>query len=267
MSTETSVATADQPNIEAWARGNFVGDYASRELRPVEVLLMVRYRDELARRVVELGCGAGRLTGYLLELGEDVYGIDVSPPMIAECRRRYPAGQFLEGDMQDLSRFGDGSVDAVVAGCNVLDVLDDEERRAMLREIRRTLRHGGVLIMSSHNRGYLPHVRGPLQLRWRQPRQLLYDLKQTRGRVRRHAALRPLERQTPDYAIVSDGAHEFALVHYFTSPEAQFRQFREEGFTPLVCLDLDGGRLGPGDAAADCSELHYVASKHALTAG
>jgi hypothetical protein len=143
----------------------------------------------------------------------------------------------------------------------VLDILDDAQRHAMLREIRRALRDGGLLIMSSHNRAYLPHVRGPIRLRWRQPRALLYDLKQTPGRVRRHAALRRLQRQDPDYAIVSDGAHEFALVHYFTTPEAQFRQFRDEGFEPLVCADLDGRALGPSDSAADCVELHYVAVK------
>lgn len=248
-------------NTATWADGSFVGDYASRELRPVEVLILLRFRQALAGRVVELGCGAGRLTGYLAELGEEVYGIDVSPAMIAESRRRYPSVQFLTGDMRDLSRFGDGTVDAVVAGCNVLDILGDADRRTVLREIRRALRDGGLLIMSSHNRAYLPHVKGPLRLRWRNPRALLYDAKLTPGRVRRHLSLRRLERRTDDYEIVSDGAHEFQLVHYFTTPDAQFRQFHSEGFRPILCADLDGRTVAPGDVAGDCVELHYVAAK------
>lgn len=250
-----------QINTATWADGHFVDGYASRELRPVEVLILLRFRRALEGRVVELGCGAGRLTGYLAELGHEVYGIDVSPAMVAESQRRYPSVQFVTGDMRDLSRFGDGTVDAVVAGNNVLDILGDADRRMLLREIRRTLRAGGLLIMSSHNRAYLPHVTGPLRLRWRNPRELLYDARLTPGRVRRHLRLRRLERRTDDYAIVSDGSHEFQLVHYFTTPDAQFRQFRSVGFEPVLCADLDGRTVAPGEAADACPELHYVAAK------
>jgi hypothetical protein len=68
-----------------------------------------------------------------------------------------------------------------------------------------------------------------------------------------------LEREERDYAIVSDGAHGYSLVHYFIAPGAQFRQLTDEGFWPLGCYDLDGVELAANDEAPGCVELHYAA--------
>ena len=240
-------------------RGAFVRAYASRTLRPVEVMMLVRHREDFAGTVLELGCGGGRIAGYLVEFAAEAHGLDLSARMVAECRRRYPAGRFDTGDMRDLSRFADASFDAVVAGNNVLDVFADPERRATLREMRRVLDPGGLLVMSSHNRAYLPRVRPPTAVRRSDPLRVLYDGLNVPRRVLRHRRLRRLEQTAPDYAIVSDGSHGFSLVHYYIAPEAQIRQLTEEGFAVLGVADLDGRALGSGDAAADCSELHYFA--------
>lgn len=248
-----------------------MAEYANRSLRPVEVLLLVRLRDELSGAVLELGCGAGRIGGYLLALAREFHGIDLSPQMIAESRRRYPGGDFAEGDVRDLSRFADGSLDAVVAGCNLLDVFDDGERRETLREIRRLLAPGGVLIMSSHNRAYVARVRRPWDIRVdglmrARPRGALEfasDVLRAPRRIRRHYRLRSLQRPAADFALVSDGAHEFSLVHYFIEPTAQFRQFREEGLEPELAADLDGRPITSGADAPDCPEIYYVARRPA----
>jgi SAM-dependent methyltransferase len=269
MAQQVRSSAVAAANVAAWARGEFVRAYANRSLRPVEVLLLVRLRTELSGAVLELGCGAGRIGGYLLALAREFHGVDLSPQMIAESRRRFPGGDFVQGDIRDLSRFGDASLDVVVAGCNVLDVFDDAERRALLREIRRLLVPGGVLIMSSHNRAYLSRVRRPWDIRVgalvrggpRGALQLAADVLRAPRRVRRHHRLRPLERRTADFALVSDGAHEFSLVHYFTEPMAQFRQFREEGFEPELAADLDGRPITSGGEAPDCPEIHYLARR------
>jgi SAM-dependent methyltransferase len=236
-----------------------VRHYASRTLRPVEVMMLVRHREDFAGSVLELGCGAGRITGYLVALAARAHGLDLSQRMVAECRRRYPAGTFETGDMRDLSRFADASFDAVLAGNNVIDVFSDAERRATLREMGRVLAPGGLMVMSSHNRAYLPQVRPPTGVRRSDPMRFIYDLINVPRRVVRHRQLRALERHAPDYAIVSDGSHEFSLVHYYIAPEAQVRQLEEEGFAVLGVVNLDGQRVAPGDTAADCSELHYFA--------
>jgi SAM-dependent methyltransferase len=248
-------------NRRVWASGRFLGEYTNRQLRPVEVLLMARHRDELNGSVLELGCGAGRIAGYLCELAERCYGIDISAAMIEESRRRYPKGEFIEGDLGDLSQFADGSLDAVWAGCNVLDIFTDRERRDTLQEIRRVLSSGGLLLMSSHNRAYLPNVTGPLELRTSDPLRFAIDLARAPRNFLRDLKLRRLEHKEADYEIVSDGAHGYTLVHYFITAQAQFSQLGQEGFEPLECLDLDGNRLEPGGTAGQSVELHYVARR------
>jgi SAM-dependent methyltransferase len=263
MAASGAITSADPADLNrsVWAEGRFVKEYAHRQLRPVEVVLLVRHREDFAGRVLELGCGAGRIAGYLVELSEEAHGIDISSEMIAECRRRYPAGHFIEGDIRDLSQFEDGALDAVVAGFNILDIFGDEERREALGEIRRVLRDGGLYVMSSHNRAYLPQVRGPAHVRTADPMRFAADLVRAPRRIRRHRRLVTLERNERDYAIVSDGAHEYSLVHYFITPEAQFRQLEQQGFSPLICADLNGRTLGPAETAPNCAELHYVARR------
>lgn len=269
MATEARPSPFGALNRSTWAGGGFVRNYVGRQLRPVEVLLMVWFKDELTGRVLELGCGPGRITGYLVALARELWAVDISPEMIDACRRRYPSVRFATGDAADLSAFDDDSFDAVVAGCNLIDVYSDEERRAALREIRRVLAPGGVLIMSSHNRAFVPRLHGPWHVRLAgllkgDPYgavQLVADVVRVPRRLRRHRRLHALEMSTADYAIVSDGAHDFRLVHYFTTSAAQERQFREEGLEPVLSADLEGRLLDSGYDAPDCSEIHYVARK------
>ena len=104
-------------NDRLWRRGQN-GSYPPTRhaiLRPVEVMLLVRYREALPGRTLELGSGAGRLTGYLIEVGSDVHGIDISPAMIAYCRDRYPRGTFSGADLRAVKTIPDGPFDVVVA--------------------------------------------------------------------------------------------------------------------------------------------------------
>src|SRR4051794_23665946 len=99
-------------NTQRWRTARVVGAFAHRELRPVEALLLVRYRDALAGDVLELGCGAGRLTGYVIEVAAHVHGIDVAPAMVEHCRATYPAATFEERDLRDLAPYADASFGA-----------------------------------------------------------------------------------------------------------------------------------------------------------
>jgi SAM-dependent methyltransferase len=248
-------------NAQIWAEEDLVEFYASRELRPVESLLLASHRQALAGSVLELGCGAGRLTGHLIEVAEAVHGLDLSPAMVAYCRRTYPRGTFSEGDIRELSLFGEASLDAVIAPYNVLDALGDAERQAVLGQIRRLLRPGGMLIMSSHNRAFVPRIGLAMRVLLGSPRRPVKSLARLPRRVRNRRSLRPLERSEPGYSLRNDEAHDFSLLHYYISREDQERQLAEHGFELLECRDLDGHVLGPGQTAARCPELHYVARR------
>jgi SAM-dependent methyltransferase len=258
-----AMARADEQgrqNAEFWERGETLEHYARRDLRPVEALLLDRFHEALAGSVLELGCGAGRLTGHLIGLSREVHGVDISPAMVAYCRGAYPEATFTVGDLRELSGFDDGSYGAIVAPFNVLDVLSHSERRGVLEEIRRILREGGLFVMSSHNRSYVSRIGTGIRVWIGSPRtEPLASVLGLPRRLRNRRRLRPRERAEDGYALVNDEAHDFAVLHYYITRDAQELQLTELGFTFLECLDLDGRPVDAGSLARNCPELHYVA--------
>jgi SAM-dependent methyltransferase len=250
-------------NAATWTRRNFLRVYSTQTLRPVERVIIRRHQNALAGRVLELGCGGGRLAGHLIEIAQSLYGIDISPRMVEHCRRRYPQGNFGVADLRNLISFDDGSFDAIFATCNVLDVLDDFERRGVLDQIHRVLAPGGLLVMSSHNREYASTRSAPKPTSLNGsslPSRVKSALYMPR-RVRNHHKLAPLERDERDYAVLNDESHGFSLLHYYVSALMQAKQLAEHDFALIECLDLDGRSVRPGDRAEDCHELHYVARR------
>jgi SAM-dependent methyltransferase len=254
-------------NVRRWRSGDYVAEYANRTLRPAEVVVLARYREALSGRVLEVGCGAGRLLGYLVALGGDVHGVDVSPRMVEYCRRRYPEASVVVGDMSNLPDALDGGFDAIFASFNVIDVLDDPARRELLADLHRRLVPGGLLIFSSHNLGFAdvggtgPSHRGILGRLNRPPRELLETALRVRTRRRNRRRMAALERREADHALLNDLALDYALLHYYIRRDDQERQLAQLGYALVECLDLDGRVVEPGEQASYCSELHYVARK------
>lgn len=105
-------------------------------------------------RVLDLGCGNGRISVRLLERGASVFGCDLSRPALRELQERIPArkgSMISEGDARQLP-FRDCSFDAVVFAFAGLDyVYPQADRLRALREIERVLISQGYFIFSSHN--------------------------------------------------------------------------------------------------------------------
>lgn len=95
-----------------------------------------------------MGCGPGHVARHLRDRGVDASGLDLSPAMVAEARRRNPAMTFVEGDLRALP-FADGALAGVVAFYSLIHV----ERGGLtdaLRELARVLRPGGQLFAAFH---------------------------------------------------------------------------------------------------------------------
>lgn len=73
-------------------------------------------------------------------------GIDLSPAMLEQARRRAPSADLREGDAQRLS-FPDASFDTVVATFSLCAIPDD---RVAVGEMWRVLRPGGLLLLADH---------------------------------------------------------------------------------------------------------------------
>jgi SAM-dependent methyltransferase len=258
-----------QNNLLLWQGGNHVADYSHRQLRPVEVEILMRYRAALSGRVLEVGCGAGRILGYLVTLGGDVHGFDISERMVAQCRESFPGASVRVGDMRDLRASVNGRFDAILLLDNVLDVVDDATRRSILGEVRELLSADGLAIFSSHNLAAVDAGRAPAgraaagsaAIRKALDRPLSEVISKAATvpkRARNRRRLRPLEYRAADHAVLNDPERDFGSLHYYIRRDDEERQLASLGFEMVECLDVDGRLIPPGADGAG-PWLHYVA--------
>lgn len=96
-------------------------------------------------RVADLGCGSGRVTAYLHDLGLDVSGIDLSPQMVAVSSREHPHLRFDVGSMTGLD-LPDGVLGGVLARYSLIPHTPPPQLPAVVAELARVLRAGGLLL-------------------------------------------------------------------------------------------------------------------------
>lgn len=255
-------------NDKFWAKTHLVGAYARKNLRSAEVAILLSHREAFAGRVLEVGCGAGRVTGYLQMAAEETFGVDISEEMVDHCRRTIPGAKFIVANMRDVGELEETPFDVVFATFNVLDALSPEDRHLTLEGFKKALKPGGLLAMSSHNRAFAPDVVGPVgealtMLKSGDLRGVARTAPRLRRQVRNHRRMRRFEQEEHEYALLNDPAHDFLLLHYYATREDQERQLADHGFEVLECLDLEGNVLPEGEPAAYCSELHYVSRRPA----
>ena len=97
------------------------------------------------KRVLDLGCRAGALTRHFLE-GNEVVGLDVNRTALAKAEAL--GIQPVQANVEEPLPFEDASFDAVVAG-ELFEHLQFPD--ALVAEIRRVLRPGGVIVGSVPN--------------------------------------------------------------------------------------------------------------------
>ncbi len=96
--------------------------------------------------ILELGCGAGRVTRPLAALGHAVVAVDESPDMLAHVT----GAETVCSSIEDLSlgrRF-----DAVLLSSNLINGPDDDVRAAMLATCRAHVTDAGCVIVQQHPR-------------------------------------------------------------------------------------------------------------------
>lgn len=105
-------------------------------------------RLETRARVLDYGCGYGRILAELAGAGyRNLVGVDFSAAMLARCRREVPGVGLVRNDGRTLP-FRSGSLDAVLLFATLTCIPQDEAQRALLAEVERVLRPGGLLYVS-----------------------------------------------------------------------------------------------------------------------
>jgi len=98
-------------------------------------------------RVLDLGCGNGRLFGAIKEKGGDYHGIDNSEKLIELAKKNNPQAEFQTADALNIP-FGDNYFDKVFAIAVLHHIPSLKLRLDFLKEIKRVLKQNGVLILT-----------------------------------------------------------------------------------------------------------------------
>lgn len=129
----------------------FMTDADLGRLEQVQPAAFVRYAREHVHagdRVADVGCGPGRATAYLQQLGAGVVAVDISHVSLSLARKRAPQAAFVQASNLSLP-FATGSFDAVVSD-GVIHHTPDARRS--FAENARILAPGGTMYVGVYRR-------------------------------------------------------------------------------------------------------------------
>ncbi len=186
-------------------------------------------------RLIDLGCGTGRLALDFAARGFDVVAVDLSKHMLEVTRRKRDqlglSLEVLEGNICDLSSIESSSFDYAISMFSTLGmVVGIESRRRAMAEIHRLLKPEGLFGLHVHNRWF--NLFDPQGRRW-----LWSDL----------------ARQAMGFSGAgtkcSHAIEESPISGFTFSPPANFA----ENFIELAFESFAGSRLPPTGRAASNS--------------
>jgi len=106
-------------------------------------------------KLLDLGCGTGRLCCHFAPKGYECVGVDLSEEMLLKARTNCPSATFLNANLVDLSAVSDASFDYAACLFSTLGMVRGEENRAkVLANAFRVLKPGGKFVLHAHNRFY-----------------------------------------------------------------------------------------------------------------
>jgi SAM-dependent methyltransferase len=104
--------------------------------------------DKKIEMIAELGCGTGTMTTALAHAGYEMIGIDLSEHMLMVAREKASEEHvdilFLQQDMTKFELFG--TVDAIIATCDSLNYVNEEELLKVFKLVENYLNQGGLFI-------------------------------------------------------------------------------------------------------------------------
>lgn len=101
-------------------------------------------------RILDAGCGPGRVGGYLAGVGHRVVGVDVDPALIEAAENDHPGPRWLVGDLAELDLPARGIADPfdiIVSAGNVMTFLAPSTRVQVLTQLRAHLADGGRAVI------------------------------------------------------------------------------------------------------------------------
>ncbi|MGE3805068.1 MAG: class I SAM-dependent methyltransferase [Gemmataceae bacterium] len=141
------------------------GDYARRAAPGLLDLLHSHGIDD--GLVIDLGCGSGIWAAEISRHGYDVFGIDISPAMIALARKQAPRATFQVDSLLEADLPACAAVTSIGECINYLFDKSNSLRKlsGLFRRVHTALRPGGIFVFDALQPG---HVRPSPQRRFRE---------------------------------------------------------------------------------------------------
>jgi SAM-dependent methyltransferase len=147
----------EDPNHSRW----YIQRFRDMAARGADLAGEARLIDAMVprgARILDAGCGTGRVGGHLAAAGHDVVGVDLDPELIDAARQDHPGPRWLVGDLAELDLPGSGvpaDFDAVVCAGNVMTFVAPSTRVEILRRFGTHVRAEGRIVTGfGTGRGY-----------------------------------------------------------------------------------------------------------------
>lgn len=123
------------------------GEQTVTEEIKTDMINICQGKDPKQMRVLEIGCGAGRVTRALANLFGEVYAVDVSGEMIEQARlglKDHPNAHVFQNNGKDLSVIPDFGFDFAFSTIVFQHIPSKEVIETYVREVHRLLRPGAL---------------------------------------------------------------------------------------------------------------------------
>lgn len=136
--------TDTKPGHAQW----YIERFRTLESEGADLLGEARFADMLAdrgSRILDAGCGAGRIAGALHSAGHTVHAVDVDPELIAAAEADHPGPSFAVADLSELTLadLGGEAVDLVVCAGNVMVFVAPGTEPQVIENLCAVTRKGG----------------------------------------------------------------------------------------------------------------------------
>jgi SAM-dependent methyltransferase len=130
--------------VEYWNREGATKTFT----HPVNLDWLRKHLEPKAR-ILDYGCGYGRVAALLSERGYQAIGVDAAVAMIEKVQNLYPHLSF-QPITPPCVPFADGFFDAAVLFAVLTCIPNDDDQRAVIKELHRVVRPGGLLYVSDY---------------------------------------------------------------------------------------------------------------------
>jgi SAM-dependent methyltransferase len=224
-------------DLSDWWRTELLDDPAYEA--DVTPLILDLLNASAGERVLDVGCGEGRLMATLADVGARPFGVDISQDLLETART---FGPVVRQSLPQLSVFRNGVVDAAVVSL-VLEHLEDEE--TLLAELGRVVRPGGRLAIVVNHPVFTAPDSAPIQesdeVLWRPGRYFRAGLHRREG-GEGHRSIPPSDDgSTAQFSVALEAGTSSAWWNWGqrTRRSKVIRRWPTNGTSP-GCLELSG---------------------------